>query len=77
MRATSASFGATASRTWSAAGLAFQRSQIGAKASPPGASPSPRPASRKSWKISAPLPRCEATCPIDHSESYDGSSARA
>ena len=69
MRATSVSLAATLSATCSAGGLAFQRSQMARKASWFGGSVPSMPASRKRAKISAWLPRWEATSAMLHSSS--------
>ena len=52
--------------------LASQRSQTGVNASTPGAGRPSRPASTNWPKISAPEPRCDNTCAMDHSLSYEG-----
>jgi hypothetical protein len=52
---------------------AFHRSQIGTNMSPSGASAPVSPAVRNSSKISAWLPRWDATCASDHSSAYDRS----
>ena len=57
---------------WSAGTIAFHLSQIGWNRSLPGGSSPASPASRNAPKISAWLPRWEATSAIVQPSSYDG-----
>ena len=70
--ATNDSSASTPARTWASGSSASQRSQISPNTSPPGAGSSVTPARRYSSKISAWLPRWDATSATVHSWAFDG-----